>query len=34
MTAPTGTLVTANVVGNREDLTDVVYRISPKSSIS
>lgn len=29
MTAPTGTLQTYQAIGNREDLTDVIYRISP-----
>lgn len=29
MTAPTGTFLTTAAIGNREDLTDVIYRISP-----
>lgn len=29
MTAPTNTLQTYQAIGNREDLTDVIYRISP-----
>lgn len=29
MTAPTNTFLTTSAIGNREDLTDVVYRISP-----
>ena len=29
MTAPTNTFTTTSAIGNREDLTDVIYRISP-----
>lgn len=29
MTAPTGTYLTTSAIGNREDLTDIIYRISP-----
>ena len=29
MTAPTNTFLTTAAIGNREDLTDIVYRISP-----
>lgn len=29
MTAPTNTYLTTSAIGNREDLTDVIYRISP-----
>lgn len=29
MTAPTNTFTTASAVGNREDLTDMIYRITP-----
>lgn len=29
MTAPTGTFLTTAAIGNREDLTDIIYRISP-----
>ena len=29
MTAPTGTFLTTAAIGNQEDLTDVIYRISP-----
>ena len=29
MAAPTNTFVTTSAIGNREDLTDVIYRISP-----
>ena len=29
MTAPSGTFLTTAAIGNREDLTDVIYRISP-----
>lgn len=29
MTAPTNTFLTTSAIGNREDLTDVIYRISP-----
>lgn len=29
MTAPTGTFLTTAAIGNREDLTDVIYRITP-----
>ncbi len=29
MTAPTGTYLTTSAIGNREDLTDTIYRISP-----
>ena len=29
MTAPTNTFLTTAAIGNREDLTDVIYRISP-----
>ena len=29
MAAPTGTYLTTAAIGNREDLTDVIYRISP-----
>ena len=27
MTAPTNTFLTTSAIGNREDLTDVIYRI-------
>ena len=29
MAAPSGTFLTTSAIGNREDLTDVIYRISP-----
>ena len=29
MTAPTGTFLTTAAIGNREDLTDMIYRITP-----
>lgn len=29
MAAPTNTFITTSVIGNREDLTDIIYRISP-----
>lgn len=29
MTVPGGTFITTSAIGNREDLTDVIYRISP-----
>lgn len=29
MAAPTGTFITTSVIGNRENLTDVIYRITP-----
>jgi hypothetical protein len=29
MSAPSGTYLTTSAIGNREDLTDVIYRISP-----
>ena len=29
MALPTNTLATYEAIGNREDLTDVIYRISP-----
>ena len=29
MTAPTNTFLTTAAIGNREDLTDIIYRISP-----
>ena len=29
MTAPTNTFLTTSAIGNREDLTDIIYRISP-----
>lgn len=29
MTAPSGTFLSSSAIGNREDLTDVIYRISP-----
>ena len=29
MSAPSGTYLTTAAIGNREDLTDVIYRISP-----
>lgn len=32
MTAPTGTFLTTASIGNREDLTDVIYRISPTAT--
>lgn len=32
MTAPTNTFLTTSAIGNREDLTDVVYRISPTAT--
>lgn len=28
MTAPTGTYLTTSAIGNREDLTNVIYRIN------
>lgn len=32
MTAPTNTFLTTSAIGNREDLTDVIYRISPTAT--
>ena len=32
MAAPTNTFTTATAIGNREDLTDVIYRISPTAT--
>lgn len=32
MTAPTNTFLTTAAIGNREDLTDVIYRISPTAT--
>jgi len=32
MTAPTGTFLTTAAIGNREDLTDLIYRISPTAT--
>lgn len=32
MTAPTNTFVTTAAIGNREDLTDTIYRISPTAT--
>lgn len=32
MTAPTNTYVTTSVVGNREDLSDAIYRITPTAT--
>ena len=32
MAAPTNTFTTASAIGNREDLTDVIYRISPTAT--
>ena len=32
MAAPTNTYTTATAIGNREDLTDVIYRISPTAT--
>lgn len=32
MTAPTGTFLTTAAIGNREDLTDTIYRISPTAT--
>lgn len=32
MTAPSNTFLTTSAIGNREDLTDVVYRISPTAT--
>lgn len=32
MTAPTGTFLTTAAIGNREDLTDVIYRITPTAT--
>lgn len=29
MAAPSGTFLTTAAIGNREDLTDIIYRISP-----
>lgn len=29
MTAPTSTYMSSAAVGNREDLTDMIYRITP-----
>ena len=29
MTAPSGTFLSSTAIGNREDLTDIIYRISP-----
>lgn len=28
MTAPSGTFLTTAAIGNREDLTDIIYRIN------
>ena len=32
MAAPTGTFLTTAAIGNREDLTDIIYRISPTAT--
>ena len=32
MTAPTNTFLTTSAIGNREDLSDVIYRISPTTT--
>ena len=32
MSAPSGTFLTTAAIGNREDLTDVIYRISPTAT--
>jgi hypothetical protein len=32
MTAPTNTFLTTAAIGNREDLTDIIYRISPTTT--
>lgn len=32
MTAPSGTFLTTAAIGNREDLTDIIYRISPTAT--
>lgn len=32
MAAPSGTFLTTAAIGNREDLTDVIYRISPTTT--
>ena len=32
MTAPTGTFLTTSAIGNREDLSDIIYRISPTAT--
>lgn len=32
MTAPTNTFLTSAAIGNREDLTDTIYRISPTAT--
>lgn len=32
MASPTGTFLTTSAIGNREDLTDVIYRISPTAT--
>ena len=32
MTAPTGTFLTTAAIGNREDLSDIIYRISPTAT--
>jgi hypothetical protein len=32
MTAPTNTFLTSSAIGNREDLTDMIYRISPTAT--
>ena len=32
MTAPTNTYLTTSVIGNREDLSDIIYRISPTTT--
>lgn len=32
MAAPSGTFVTTSAIGNREDLTDIIYRISPTTT--
>jgi hypothetical protein len=32
MSAPSGTYLTTSAIGNREDLTDVIYRISPTTT--
>ena len=32
MAAPSGTFLTTSAIGNREDLSDVIYRISPTTT--
>lgn len=32
MTAPTGTFLTTSAIGNREDLSNIIYRISPTAT--